>query len=538
MIVIGEGASTLKKNILYKIAKKIVSIFWSPDYADDEKQFIEFNKKDWTMPPEDCKEGIYIYAGGTMAYQVIGAAIVGKAMERRYKKRPIVLLAGAEKDSRTKAEIYRSFGIDNFINFREYRPKTIYKVFRQLLHFRTACRTGEDIVNFEFMGRKMGHYLYDGILRCYEGKYTIQNIQELRLFDYMMIAKWFMTAYQLDDCFKTNRIKELIYVDWDHIPQSAAEFIARKHEAILYVVCEGFVIKQNAGESEGYRLFKHFEPIPHDFWTWVDTLSDMEEINHYIEQRQKGTAPKQMDLDAYKDKPVLSKEDLYILFGINNDKKNVVIAAHAFSDLPHWYKGTIYRDYYDWLEKTIEILNKNDRVNVFLKAHPSRRFYGEENAVNELLEHVAHQHIYLLPDYISTASIAGAMDYVVTCCGTMGLEMAGFGLPVFTASEGYWTGYGIEVSSATAEEYRERLMHIDSYAPLDEEKQKIARLLLYYIWNQSIYRWTLCNDIIDFADGVHYPAENQYAVFNAGFRKGRSFREPKYENCLEDMRVR
>ena len=120
----------------------------------------------------------------------------------------------------------------------------------------------------------------------------------------------------------------------------------------------------------------------------------------------------------------------------------------------------------------------------------------------------------------------------------MGLEMAGFGLPVFTASEGYWTGYGIEVSSATAEEYREHLMHIDSYAPLDEEKQKIARLLLYYIWNQSIYRWTLCNDIIDFADGVHYPAENQYAVFNAGFRKGRSFREPKYENCLEDMRVR
>ncbi|WP_338624811.1 hypothetical protein [Selenomonas sp. TAMA-11512] len=528
----------MSKNILYKIVKKIVNLFRLSDYADDEKQFIEFNKKDWEMPSEDCEGVIYIYAGGTLAYQVIGAAIVGKAMERMYKKRPIVLLAGPEKDSRTKAAIYHSFGIQDFINFRKFKPSTICKVLRQLLRFRATCSTGEDILNFEFMGRKMGHYLYDGILRCYEGKYTIRRRNELRLFDYMKMAEWFLTAYQLDECFKTYRIKELIYVDWDHMPQSAAEFIARKYEAILYVVCEGFVIKQDAGKSEGYRIIKSFEPIQREFWAWVDTLSDMEEIQNYTEQRQKGIAPKQMDIDAYKDKPVLSKEEIYALFGIKNDKKNVVIAAHSFADLPHWYKGVIYRDFYDWLEKTIEILNENDKVNVFLKAHPSRWLYGEENAVNELLERVAHQHIYVLPDYISTASVAETMDYVVTCNGTMGLEMAGFGIPVFTAAEGYWTGYGIEISSGTAEEYREHLMHIDSYERLDKETQKTARLLLYYIWNQNLYRWTLCNDIIDFADGINYPAENQYAVFNEGFKQGRSFREPKYENCLEDMRER
>jgi hypothetical protein len=62
---------------------------------------------------------------------------------------------------------------------------------------------------------------------------------------------------------------------------------------------------------------------------------------------------------------------------------------------------------------------------------------------------------------ISTYSFFELTDYCLTVRGTIGIEMACYGVPVLTAGTGRYSHLGFTIDSGTREEYLNRVTQID-----------------------------------------------------------------------------
>ena len=201
----------------------------------------------------------------------------------------------------------------------------------------------------------------------------------------------------------------------------------------------------------------------------------------YLDRRISGSELQHDALKAYdKKKKKLTLDVLTNKFGYNPSKKVFLVAAHAFTDSPHAYPGTLFDDYYQWIIATCKALNKNKNIIFLVKEHPSFENYHESGWLSEILDSIGCKDRYLSSE-VNTSSLFDLVDVIVTCGGTAGMEFPCFGVPVVIASKPPYYHYGFVTTFKSANAYIKYLEEVVNVPKLSSNDLLTAKIVLFYV---------------------------------------------------------
>jgi len=173
-------------------------------------------------------------------------------------------------------------------------------------------------------------------------------------------------------------------------------------------------------------------------------------------------------------------------YGLDPSKKNIFVMLHALNDYPHsHFKWMLFRDYYDWFEKTLEFAKLHPEVNWIFKQHPSIKFYPAKDVhFEELFVGAPKNVIYISPEkQINTRSLVSCADCVLTCLGSAGIELPAMGgIPAVVAADNFYFGLGFAREPRTQAQYFEMLAQLASITLLTTEQKHRARAAYLYIY--------------------------------------------------------
>lgn len=197
------------------------------------------------------------------------------------------------------------------------------------------------------------------------------------------------------------------------------------------------------------------------------------------------------------DKQIKSPDEVRAQLGLSPDKKVAVIYSHILWDATFFFGTNVFPDYEQWLIATVKAACKNDKVQWIVKLHPDytwkmkqmgdtaspRDILALDDAIGELPPHIK----IVLPDTdISTYSFFQITDYCLTVRGTVGLEAPCFGIPVFTAGTGRYSGLGFTHDFSTPDEYLSALSHLQDYPSLTPEETHLARKHAAFLFGRRV----------------------------------------------------
>ena len=184
-------------------------------------------------------------------------------------------------------------------------------------------------------------------------------------------------------------------------------------------------------------------------------------------------------------KKMKSPQEVQVQLKLDPAKKTAVIFSHVLWDATFFFGSTLFADYEEWLVETVRVACANDRVNWIIKLHPDyvwkMKMMGDHGDPRDII--ALQTNIGTLPSHvqvvapdtdISTYSFFAVTDYAITVRGTIGIEAPCFGIPVFTAGTGRYSGLGFTEDSATREEYLDKMARIQEFPKLSEEKRTLA----------------------------------------------------------------
>lgn len=457
---------------------QILNYFKPYKIKEVEKEFIELNKRNWE--DEYSGEGYCVVEGHvTCPASIIDKARIAKAIQEQTGAKPIVFLRGFYTKGNDVYEIYSSFNINNFYMWWKgfLNPIVFIPAFFYTLKTILDTKDGESLVQLKHKGVLIGDLIYDTLIRFKPNTYTISKI---KFSHYRLLFRAFLTFYNNKAMLDKYKPKYMVtshnvYAEFGMLPRQLKE------------MNNGVVFLKDIYAYKCYNnkisINEHFlKPSMELFEKKLASEEYVKLAKLYFQSRMDGTVD-QIDVkNAFLNKKKYSIDGLKEIYkNIDLQKKNIVVMSHAFSDAPHVGEGLLFKDYYDFLEKTLIRLNENDNINGFVKAHPSSYMWNEKGAVEELIEKNKLENIYILPTDFNTNSILDIADYIVTAKGTAGLEFSCSGIPAVTAGKGYYYGFGVTKEPDTVDEYYQILDNITTIERLDENTIRRALVLLYMV---------------------------------------------------------
>lgn len=189
-------------------------------------------------------------------------------------------------------------------------------------------------------------------------------------------------------------------------------------------------------------------------------------------------------------KRVKSSDEVRQQLRLDPSKKTAVVFSHMLSDATFFYGENLFDDYEQWLVETVRVACQNTTVNWVIKLHPDYVWkLGQAKLGDGIRDEIALRanlgtlppHVQLLEPGtdISTLALFAVTDYCLTVRGTIGIEMPCFGIPVFTAGTGRYSGLGFTIDSSTREEYLDRVRRIQDFPPLTSQQTELAKKHAY-----------------------------------------------------------
>lgn len=181
-------------------------------------------------------------------------------------------------------------------------------------------------------------------------------------------------------------------------------------------------------------------------------------------------------------------------------RRVVGVFPHISWDATFAYGRTHFGGYESWFRETLRAAAKNSSVEWLIKVHPDHVWKGKledargPDSETSLIGSVLPQlpsHVHLVPPEtkVHTVSYFGVVDVGVTVRGTVGIEMACFGIPVITGGTGRYSGLGFTHDSPDPPSYLEALATIqDLPAPLAPEKVELACLFADAVFRRRPWR--------------------------------------------------
>lgn len=337
---------------------------------------------------------------------------------------------------------------------------------------------GESILKYEIDGIKCGDLIYDSIIMRFNHKFTLDSLKNKVALREVILMHY--TYYCIKELFKKYNPRLFIAQDLVYRDGFISRF-ARNHGADILLLTTGrpsyFIESKDDIELSFPRLYeKSIRDVMLSLEDDWETHAD-EELEKLFQGNFDWNAQ-----NAFKDKIVIGREELLDELNINNGKKNIVVMAHCFSDAPHGNGSgyELYKDYYTWLIKTIEIAENIRDVNWLIRSHPSSISYGELGEVEKLCEN--KENITILSDKYSTLMVARIADCIITVNGSAGIEIPCMGVPCINAGRPFYSNFGFSLCPNSIEEYENTLKRISEISPLTKEQVREAKkvLLLFH----------------------------------------------------------
>jgi len=172
-------------------------------------------------------------------------------------------------------------------------------------------------------------------------------------------------------------------------------------------------------------------------------------------------------------------------YGLDENKKNIFIMLHAFTDHPHsHFSGMIFSDYADWFLKTLQFAKNDSNVNWIFKLHPSNKFYPTKDVDFEKLFRDTSNNIIFLDheERLDTRSLIHVADAVITCVGSAGFEIPAMGGVVsITAGNNHYQEFGFSIDPKHKKEYYALLNDLRVIKKLSFKQQKTAQAVYIFI---------------------------------------------------------
>ena len=187
---------------------------------------------------------------------------------------------------------------------------------------------------------------------------------------------------------------------------------------------------------------------------------------------------------------MLDAQELRQRLGLDARKKVAVIFPHILWDGTFFFGTDLFRNYEEWFIETVRAACANEQVNWIINFHPANvvknvrdGVQGEPSEAAAIRRHFGRlpAHLAAIPadSDINTFSLFGLMDSCVTVRGTIGIEVASFGIPVLTAGTGRYDRKGFTIDSESREEYVQRLARIQDIPPLSSSQRELAERVAY-----------------------------------------------------------
>ena len=462
------------KNVLgYLLPEKLTFV---------EEKFIQLNEKLWdneTKNKNISNNTILVEGQITCPASIIDKARISKAIEEVTGYKSIVYVRGFYESGTNATKIYRSFGINNFYMWwlGYLNPLIMLPALYATTKTMISYREGRALIGLVYKGVEIGDLIYDTLIRYKPNSYTIKKIN---LGHFRLLFRAFLTFHNNEKMIKKFNPKYLVtshnvYAEFGLLPRQIKE--SRTSVVFLKDI---YAYKCYGIEANNREHF--LKPSIEEFQKNIGSIEFQAKARAYFDSRFKG-AVEQIDVkNAFVGKRKYDFDELKLKYPrLSENKKNVVVMSHAFSDAPHVGEGLLFADYYDFLEQTLIFLNSCDSINCFVKPHPSSYMWNEKGAVEEMIERNKLDNVFITPSDFNTSSIADFANCIVTAKGTAGLEFSCLGIPAITAGQGYYSGFGITPEPATAQEYFELLGNIHSMANLNDDIVTKALVLLYMV---------------------------------------------------------
>lgn len=390
---------------------------------------------------------------------------------------------------------YRVFGIKDFVFFDEYVRRFQIDPFRaEISAFLAGQPNYQQLIDFQYRGVHIGRHVLSRIARnLYKG--TLQLTDPLvRDQLHKFLPQAMQAVLAAEALFSDLQPSLVLFNERGYTPLGEIFDVAlsQRINTIQWV----------ASHRDDARIYKRYTAETHNIhphslsdkaWAsvkrmeWTGTHRDTlfkELYGHYASGKWFNFQRLQHN------KRIKSKTEVQKQLGLDPTKKTAVIFSHILWDATFFYGHSLFDDYEKWLVETVRAACHNPEVNWVVKLHPVNVWRLEaDNYRGELKEQVVlreqigplPEHVkLLLPDTdINTFSLFETADYCVTVRGTIGIEMAAYGVAVFTAGTGRYSGCGFTVDSATSEDYLLKLSRIQEFPRPTQEQAEQAQKYAY-----------------------------------------------------------
>ena len=445
------------------------------------KEFIELNKL--TFAGEDIKKSEkYIYINFSMVRMQIGwitsKLTFAKGLQEKTGCEVICL---TWKDNKLLSDYFASYGFKHIVLDDECSkaPFSGISAFLKTAKLVLFSKDIDALLKFRLFGVNIGKDIYEDILRT-SNLSTLRTCKNKILFKKMFHIVWTLTALK-----KITDKYPAAYIIGDDMGYHEGAFLKMFRYFGAKIKC-----CNNYGYEEVYFLEngdikKRMLIAREDYQELVKNVTDdeYEKSKTLIADRFAGRNGRNIDKGAFVGKKVLDKQEMIDLLGIDPSKKTVAIMAHTFTDAVFNYGSYYFRDYYDWLDKTLELAETITDVNWILKPHPTRSAYNEsEDSIEDMFARHKKSHIFWVSDEISSESMKNVSDLVVTIGGNAGAEYACFGIPAIIVGKPWYSGFGITIEPKTYDEYKKTLEDAKNINKLNDE-QIVTAYKLFYVRN-------------------------------------------------------
>jgi len=474
--------------VLRKIFLRLAQYARSFRVSKGESRFVAVNRAFWNRywPQGDAagSSGRWVLVEGTSnpIINLCNASFGAIACHAR-ALRPVFFLHGLRnRSTRRMLESYHPGARFVFTTDLRYLLAR-FGAALQALRAWSAMRGTQDVLDFRMDGMRFGDIVYDNAL--------VFGYATLRKADWKVLAVLYsfflhrhiirdlMRRYRLDSCVVAHTIGMLGGVFTRYLVSQGVEVINRagSHEIHL----KKYQSAADIGFYPAKPERRYFELMMRN----ADVVLPLAE--KYLDDRHGQQVNHiAVELAFSRNKRLFrDRAEFCNAYGLDPGKKIVFVMLHAFNDHPHshFVRPLMFRDYFDWFERTLLAAREIDSVNWVFKEHPAASFYPVKDVdVPGMFSHAPRPNIAFLDadaDF-NGLSIRYLADVIVTCLGTAGMEYACLGIPCLLGGESPYSGFGFTDEPADQTEYLDRLRAIDRLPCLREDQVKAAKIVMFF----------------------------------------------------------
>ncbi len=181
---------------------------------------------------------------------------------------------------------------------------------------------------------------------------------------------------------------------------------------------------------------------------------------------------------------IYSKSQFKKKLKIYDNKKICTVFTHIFDDATFFYGKSLFSSYEEWLKNILLVCEKIKNINWIIKIHPANILRDnislEEILINKIFKKIPNNLKIVKPNTdINTFSFFNSIDYALTVRGTVGCELACYGVPVITAGTGRYSHQGFTIDPKNKNEFLKILSNLDRIKKLTPKQIKLARIYTY-----------------------------------------------------------